>query len=147
MPRKPKQPKFAANPYPVKTPKVISAPPRFQGTILAWRFNAADQSGPFAWSSIADGETYRTVIEKLIGFETMSETDLGAAGCHAIPLGRLSSEAQRRLTEIQLDDLDDLYSFRIKGKMRVFGVVRSNYVRVLWFDPDHKVCPSKKKNT
>jgi hypothetical protein len=49
--------------------------------------------------------------------------------------------------DLKLDDLDTLFSFRVTGATRVFGVVRREYLRVLWYDPDHKVCPSKLKHT
>ncbi|CAN0601951.1 unnamed protein product [Ectocarpus sp. 12 AP-2014] len=145
--QKTKKPKITEEPNPNKTPKVSSPPPHFQGSVLSWRFNAVDKGGPFAWSAIPDSQTHQKIVERLANFETMSESNLAQAGCHAIELHKLCEEAQKRLTELKLDDLDDIYSFRIRGEPRVFGVVRQNYVRVLWYDPNHKVCPSVKKNT
>lgn len=142
-----KRPKIAAAPIPTKSPKIANQPPAFQGGILAWRFNAVDKAGPFPWTGLDDAVEYKEVLEKLIGFECMPENELISAGCHSIPTENLCSEAQARLVELELDDLDGLFSFRLTGKKRVFAVVRSKYVRILWYDPEHKVCPSKKKHT
>lgn len=145
MVKKSKQPKFSIAPHPEKSPRVASPPPIFQGGILAWRFNAVDKGGAFAWTNLSDAKTYKAVVEKLVGYETMSDTDLIGAGCHSIDLENLCPEAQQRLIDIKLDDLDSLFSFRLMQKVRVFGVVRREYLRILWYDPEHEVCPSKKK--
>jgi len=142
-----KQPKIAVEPQVNKVPKILNPPPNFRGGHIAWRFNAADKNGPFAWSKLDNPEEYKRVIERLTDFETMNERDLENGGCHAISLENLSDEAQKRLRDIQIDDIDELYSFRIRGKPRVFGVHRETYMRVLWYDPDHKVCPAPKKHT
>jgi hypothetical protein len=146
--KKPKgKPKLGAIPQPTKTPRVQQPPPGFRGGVLAWRFNAVDKGGPFAWSDLSDPVEFKALIEKLADFETMNEAALGGNGCHFIDVTDLSKEAQDRLIAIELDDLDQLYSMRIKGKMRVHCVHRPQYMRVLWYDPQHKVCPSPKKHT
>lgn len=114
---------------------------------MAWRFNAVDKAGPFAWTNLSNAAQHKSLIEKLAEFETMTEATLGSNGCHFIAVTDLSKEAQSRLVDIQLDDLDELYSMRINGKVRVHCVHRSHYMRVLWYDPEHKVCPSAKKHT
>ncbi len=87
------------------------------------------------------------VLGTLSDLETMSETDQQKRGCHFIAIEKLSKEAQQRLSQIQLDDLDELYSIRLNGRGRVFCVHRPQYMRVLWFDPEHQVCPSTLKHT
>lgn len=114
---------------------------------MSWRFNAADRNGPFAWSNLADGDVHKEVIETLAALETMTEGDLGAKGCHFIAVPSLCKEAKDRLSDLQLDDLDELYSIRITGKTRVFCIHREDVLSVLWYDPEHAVCPSPKKHT
>lgn len=114
---------------------------------MAWRFNAVDKNGPFAWSNMADGGEFMTVINKLAGLETMTEAEQGQNGCHFIEIHKLSKDAQERLREIKLDDLDEIYSVHVTGRLRVFCVHRPQYMRVLWYDPNHEVCPSIKKHT
>lgn len=69
------------------------------------------------------------------------------SGSHFIEIASLSKEATNRLIELKLDDLDGLFSFRIQGKPRIFCRTDSGYMDVLWWDPEHRVCPSPKKHT
>lgn len=142
-----KQPIISSNPQVSKIPKISNLPPKFRDGHIAWRFNSADRGGPFAWSNLNDPVEYKKVIERLTDFETMNESQLAQQNCHFIPIDDLSPDAQKRLLDINIDDLDELYSFRIKGRPRVFGVHRGSYMRVLWYDPEHKVCISRKKRT
>ena len=145
--RKNKKPSVKEIPQGGKQPKISSHPQSFRGGVMSWRFNAVDKNGPFAWTNLSDGKEFKQVIEKLSNLETMSEADQQLGGCHFISVEKLSKEAGARLTEIRLDDLDELYSIRLEARGRVFCVHRRQYMRVLWFDPDHEVCPSKPKNT
>jgi hypothetical protein len=60
---------------------------------------------------------------------------------------KLIKEAQDRLTEISLDDLDELTSLHLTGKGRVWGIIDQGVMNLLWWDPEHQVCPSHKKHT
>ncbi|MCV6586722.1 MAG: hypothetical protein OIF47_14415 [Marinibacterium sp.] len=145
--KKSKSPKVKVSPNPKKEPRIVAEPPSFRGGVISWRFNAADQGGPFAWSLLSDGEEFKAVVKSLADIETMSETEQRQRGCHFIPTDRLSKDAQTRLSDIELDDLDSLYSIRLTGTCRVFCVHRPQYMRILWFDPHHKVCPAPLKHT
>jgi hypothetical protein len=142
-----KIPKIVAAPEAKKEPRIAALPPSFRGGVIAWRFNAVDKNGPFSWLALDDPAEHKAVIEAMADIETMREADLDARGCHFIALGKLAKAAQDRLMELRLDDLDELYSIRLNGRGRVFCVHRPQYMRVLWFDPDHQVCPSVKKHT
>ena len=71
----------------------------------------------------------------------------GRSKHHSIDIKDLCEEAQERLVELKLDDLDSLFSLRLDGTLRIFGIRNQNYLRILWVDQDHKICPSQKKNT
>ena len=144
--KNPKVPKTEYNPVVNKTPRFASDP-SFDGKPMSWRFSSADKNGPFAWVNLDEPTAYKETLEKLVSFETMNETDLRNGGCHPIAISDLSREAQRRLEEIYCDDLDSLFSFRITGGCRIFAIFQGNIMRVLWYDPDHNVCPSTKKHT
>jgi len=40
-----------------------------------------------------------------------------------------------------------LFSFAIDGRRRVWGIRREHVLCLLWWDPNHQVCPSQKKAT
>jgi len=42
---------------------------------------------------------------------------------------------------------DALYSLRLSGKLRLWGVRDRSVLQLLWYDPEHQVCPSPLKNT
>lgn len=71
----------------------------------------------------------------------------GRSKHHAITIDKLCKEARQRLEELKLDDLDSLFSLRLDGTLRVFGIRNQNYLRIVWVDQDHEICPSSKKNT
>jgi hypothetical protein len=151
-----KKPKAAFRPDPQKKPKAVANPqattkqprmPTIRGGPLVWRFSSIDKGGPFAWTTLTDPAEYKIAMEKLHHFETMEETVIRAQGSHPVPLGNLCKEAQQRLEEIEHDDADELMSFRLDGAGRVWCRIVSRIMTVLWWDPEHKVCPSLKKHT
>ena len=68
---------------------------------------------------------------------------------HASDVVTFCKSARDRLTELALDDRDELTSLRLAGKARVWGFFDAldGAFYVVWFDPNHKVCPSQKKHT
>lgn len=64
---------------------------------------------------------------------------------HSIPVEKLNPKAQRRLREIGQNDTDDLYSLRLSNKERIFGIREGRVFKILWYDPNHEVCPSIRK--
>ena len=59
----------------------------------------------------------------------------------------LSRDAQARLEYLKRDDVDGLWCVRLSGLERVWGTRRGPVFNLLWWDPDHTVCPSHKKHT
>jgi hypothetical protein len=114
---------------------------------LVWRFSEADRNGPFSWLSLDAPAAFKEVMDKLTAYELVPLTAYLNSGSHEVEMHALSKEAQRRLAEIEKDDLDSLYSLRISGSVRVWCIREDNLFKVLWFDPEHQVCLSKKKHT
>ncbi len=100
---------------------------------------------PFGWHRL-DGPTLLAVRERLSNFETMSWSEILVASKkqnHSIGVQDLAKRAQDRLDEIGLT-LDEVVSLRLSGKERVFGYLDNGVLVLLWWDPDHEVCPSAK---
>lgn len=66
---------------------------------------------------------------------------------HPIAKKALFKEAQDRLKELKQDDVDEVYSLRLEGKLRVIGIREDNCLKILWVDRNHEVCESHKKHT
>lgn len=62
---------------------------------------------------------------------------------HPMPVEILDKEAAKRLTELNLDSYDVLYSLTITGKQRVWGIMieETGTFQLLWYDSQHEVYP------
>jgi len=114
---------------------------------LTWQFGRFDPHGPF--DKHIDGDGAASLLGLLGQIEGRTHAELfdtpgyrqtvGAA--KLIPKDSLESKAVARLEHLELDDLDGLWEIRQSRTARVW-VVRNRYlVHVLWWDPDHQVCP------
>ena len=118
---------------------------RFRGGIVCRRFSHAGKDGPFRWE-FKNPADLEEVMNKLSNLETMYEKDIDQNN-HFIKIQALSPEAKQRLRKTEFDDVDKIHSIRISGSRRVFCVHEEGCFPILWYDPDHKVCPSNPKNT
>ena len=112
-------------------------------------FSKCDREGKWAWTKLRESpDKFLKVIEKLQDFETMNWDQNEAAGNHPIDIEGISREAQNRLKHIGRDETVDLMSFRITSKKRVWCARDSSQVmKILWWNPNHTVYPTTKRNT
>jgi len=118
----------------------------YAGQFPLWAFRIVDLGGPWCWSAL-DGDGLREVLQRMKELETMTWHSITETGSHFIDVASLSKPARDRLMEIHQDDVDQLYSLRMAGRPRIFGIRDGGVFRVLWWDPRHEVCPSPKKHT
>jgi hypothetical protein len=112
-----------------------------------WNLDHIDMDGPFGWHLSEVADLLRMVFPRLKHFETMSWGQIPATGSHPIEVGELCKEARDRLEELKLAEYDTVYSIRLEGKPRLFGIKDRAVLRVLWWDPEHEICPSALKGT
>ncbi|WP_331125569.1 hypothetical protein [Longimicrobium sp.] len=120
--------------------------PDYGGEFPLWAFRIVDLGGPWCWSALS-GDALREVLQRMKEMETMTWHAITETGSHAIETARLGKPARDRLVEIQQDDADHVYSLRITGKRRIIGIREGGVLRVLWWDPEHQVCPAPRKHT
>lgn len=102
---------------------------------------------PFGWHKV-DGPKIKYVREKLGHFESMTWNEILVAGRkrnHSVPVEKLCPTAQKRLRDLGQSDLDEVVSLRLSGPERVWGILREGALTILWWDPEHQVCPSLPK--
>lgn len=125
--------------------------PEYYNLLPSWVFGQIDYDGPFGWSTIINNPSeFKDVLAYLSSIETMKWKEIlldSSSQNHKIKLYKLSKDAQKRLERINVNDIDDLISLRVTGKKRIFGIMNSGKLNLLWYDPEHKVCPSKLKHT
>lgn len=101
-------------------------------------------------NTLSENIFWAEVFPKLSHFEmsdwnTIEREGYGSHGKtkhHSISVSDIVPKAQKRLAELKLDDIDSLFSIRLSGKFRIWGIRKFGYLQVLWFDPNHEVCPS-----
>ena len=112
-----------------------------------WRVNRyLDWDGPWGWCHIEIHNLLCELVPKLHDYETMTWSEVEGPQCHFVSVDGLCGKAQRRLEELR-HEVDMLFSVRITGKARVWGIREVSTLHVLWWDPEHTVYPSKKKGT
>ncbi len=112
-----------------------------------WLVSHVDTAGPFGWHALDKGPFLDQVLPKLQQYESMTWGQILGRNSHAVAVRSLCKEAQKRLQEQKLVDIEELVSLRLTGIQRVWGIRRQREFRLLWWDPYHQVCPSRKKNT
>jgi hypothetical protein len=153
------KPKPGAKPSRSRKPKEAEKPARQRRPIprphggetgkhpLVWRFSMIDLDGPWGWAGL-DTDFAKRLCERCINWESMHEGELfGQGGNKRIPAENMCEEAQRRLAAINLDDYGALWELKVSGKPRVWGLRSGHVFYPVWWDPEHSVCPSKKKHT
>jgi len=110
-----------------------------------WQFNFMDFEGPWSWQIPA--ATFLEIRDKLSQFESMTWSEIEGPSHHFAEVSNLCKEAQDRLVELKQDDIDHLFSLRLSGRQRVWGIRAGPIFKILWWDPEHIVYPSLKKHT
>ena len=115
-------------------------------------FRKYDAGAP--WATRRDGKpTTDGVFKNLGGIEGQrwGEIECACGGrshgtnSHNIPITDMSKDAQKRANSIGLNETE-LFSLRLQGVVRLFGVIEpeNGCFHVIWFDPAHQVCPTKR---
>ena len=100
---------------------------------------------PFGWHKL-DGATLTYIRERLALFETMTWSEIlvrAKKQNHSIKVSSICGSAQQRL-EAQSLLLEDVVSLRLSARERVYGYLDNGVLVLLWWDPEHRVCPSLK---
>lgn len=129
-----------------KVPRTITDPEQYMNQSPAWRIAMLEMQEPFGWHQVGEPILNR-IRDRLKSFESMTWHQIFGNENHFIPVADICKDAQKRLAHLKQDDIDQVVSLRITGKQRVYGIWEAGVLRLLWWDPDHKICPSPKKHT
>lgn len=139
-----KQPRATATPKEDKVPRAVVTPN--DNCQPAFKAEQMDLDGPWPWNNL-NPHHLKDFLVKVLHSQKLTWHTLRENGSHLVDVSELIPEAQKRLIEIGQDDLDQLYSLRLTGKKRVWGIKEGNILWLLWWDPLHAICPSAKKHT
>jgi hypothetical protein len=143
--RESRQPRSVFSPQETRAPRSIPSNPRARNPV--WAFRIVDLGGPWCWTMLS-GAVLGEVLARFRDYESMTWEQIdGPTGSHGVEPWKLSRQARSRLTSIRQDDASELFSLRITGRRRVWGILDEHVLRILWWDPEHEVCPSMKRHT
>lgn len=148
--------KQAKNPQTNKQAKSIDLGSRYH-LRMSWASDLEDRKGSWSWGVERDwgdelSESYIYPFLSDCQNSTWGQLESQKAGDRhrhiSYDIEQIVPEAQARLIELELDDHDKIFRFRMTNKNRLYGVILNICVfNTVWFDPTHDICPSEKKNT
>lgn len=142
-----KKPRIVQEPHIQKQPTIGNYLASNDSGSVFWSFSLLDCDGPWGFNKICRDELHQLVTNGFKHKEGVSWAEIKSSGSHHVEKNKLIKNAQKRLAEIYLDDHDELFSMRLTGKKRIWGIRDGNIFKLLWWDPEHEVCPSYKKGT
>ena len=85
------------------------------------------------------------ILPKLQNFESMTWAQILQAiggrakgnNSHFVSVERLTRQAKDRLAEIGQDDVSELFSLRLTGTTRIYGIRDRRALKLLWYDQHH----------
>lgn len=102
--------------------------------------------GLFGWLGLDHG-SMRELLSRLQNAERSTWQDLERQGSHFLTFEKLAKEARDRIEARRIAETDRIYSLRCTGEYRIIGLRFEDDFFVIWHDPGHRFCPSKKKHT
>lgn len=135
---------------PSQAKQARSIDPDYRSKKVRWSFELFDYQQDWRASPSSPEDSFRAVAQSMRSFEgrTWKEIEANRKHDHPVERTRLCAEAQRRLNTLRYaDDVDALWRFRFSGERRIWGIKQGDTLRVIWWDPNHQVCPSRLKHT
>jgi hypothetical protein len=141
-----KQPKAGAVPSGLKQPKIAEDPQAYSNMKACWRVRAIRLSSPYGWHELTL-EELGEIQQKLAMFESMTWNEIFVIARkqnHAIPVSKLRCSIARKWMERNMPDQDTLWTLRLSGAERVWGVLSGGAYQVIFWDPEHLIFPTEK---
>jgi len=139
--RKPKQ---VFNPQIAKIPRTDPSISTAKQTVH-WSFAIFDN---MLWhDDVSKEEVFVKVADHMKAYEgrTWAEIETqNAKHDHPVPVKNLTAKAQARLQALKQDDVEKLWRFRFSNLQRIWGIRDGRLFKVIWWDPEHKICPSNR---
>jgi len=148
--RNKKKPQIKDKPSDKKTIRVKENPESTNCETIAWHFGIIDVEHNKWGCKIIDKEVlWNKIFKKIVNLEKMNwgEIECNKKKNHLVPVRNLCNKAKKRLKEIKQDDVDDLFVIHFNGKPCLWGIRSGRVFKIIWWDPNHEVCPAIKKNT
>ena len=121
-----------------------------QNQNLRWDVSKIDKDGQWGWDKVSCSYFFTVIWEKMRNFEKKEWREILGTDHyqnHKVRVSRIINEAQKRLEELGHDDQEELVSLRLTGKQRLWAIQLEGKAFLLWWDPNHEICPSQLSHT
>lgn len=134
-----------------KLPRSIENPNSYYDKTPVWSFKKLD-NGYKKWGFVHVEDLNTTIISKLRDYEGMTWAEIMSASGgrshgnnnHFENISDLIPEAQQRWSELKLDEYDSIFSLRLAGEQRLYGILQNGVFKIVWFDQAHEIYSVKK---
>lgn len=149
-----KEVKRRVNPNNRKQAKQKESPESFYDQNPKWSFKNMDLEHE-RWSLSKCDEIYAYILKKLMDFEKMKWSEIVSTSGgkkngnnhHFENVNGFIKEAQDRWLELKLEAYTEVFSLRLTGTHRLYGILEEGVFRIIWFDENHEIYKSKKRHT
>lgn len=126
--------------------RVPASPPTGDHVTVRLSFEYCDPGGSYCLSQCADDDVRHAVdcFRRLTSltwvqvYGTATKDKSSKTGLHWHPYDDDSLRVKR---PSQMSQDHRIHGIRAGGKYRIFGFRFGSYFHVLWFDPEHEICP------
>lgn len=118
-----------------------------QNRKLVWKVAGIDDNSPWGWNQLSCPDFLKNIWDKMRNFETMTWGEILRRNHHAIAVNDIIKPAKNRLEQLGYDDQAELISFHITGRQRIWAIRSGEEAFLLWWDPNHEICPSHLRHT
>lgn len=136
-----------------KNPKAIKDGSRF-GSRVTWCISKADRQDQWSWGEAREWsqEEWDQIIHPpfknfaQLSWKEIDEfsSDTGHKMHHGHEIGDLVAEAQERWRQLNLEQYDSVFRFRLGGqKRRAWGFIVQAHFHFVWWDRKHRVYPTE----
>jgi hypothetical protein len=133
----------------LKEPRALTS--RFAEPVT-WCVRKFDGDGEWSWGEQRawhDAEWSEDIEPKFKEFQQLTwkevmnmGSDSGHSMHHHQELDTLAEEAQYRWMDLNLEEFDNLFRFRLGNKKRAWGIVVQAHFFMVWWEREHKIYPT-----
>lgn len=116
-----------------------------------WSFQKCDIDHP-RWGFCNTTDSFYHFIKKLKDYEGLLWKEImqisggrkSGTNNHFEFVAELIPEAKMRWKELRLEEYDSVFSLRLTGRQRLYGILVDGIFFVVWYDRCHEIYPIKK---
>ena len=141
-------PQRSARPQHKQVKKSASPPESINDKMFSWSATEVDHeyTGEWKWKLTAkDVFDLLCLLESRLTWQEVKDLRTGGRQSrrlhHDQPINSICVAAQQRLAELEID-VERVFRLRRGNMIRVWGYLAGPVFRILWYDREHRVCPS-----